>query len=68
MAENLEILDELLVWALGILIAITDWLTAIGFLVTFVVMLIGGAWLLIREIVVRFRSPRSSERECEREQ
>lgn len=63
MAENLEILDGLLVWALGILIAITDWLTAIGFLVTFVVMIVGAVWMLVREIVVRFRSLRATDEE-----
>lgn len=55
-AENLEILDELLFRALAVLIAITDWLTAIGFLVTFVAVVVAGAWMLIRGLVVRLRS------------
>lgn len=56
MGENLEILDELLLRALAILVAITDWLTAIGFLVTLVAVLVGAIWMLLRELVVRFRS------------
>ena len=60
--ECLETLEQLLIWALAILIAITDWLTAIGFLVTFVTMLVGGVWLLGREIFVRLRSLRANDR------
>lgn len=56
MGENLEILDELLLRALAILVAITDWLTAIGFLVTLLAVLVGAIWMLLRELVVRFRS------------
>ncbi len=60
--ECLETLEQLLIWALAILTAITGWLTAIGFLVTFVTMLVGGVWLLGREIFVRLRSLRANDR------
>jgi hypothetical protein len=63
MAENLEILDELILWALGLLVALTDWLTAIGFLITFVALVVGGAWMLCRELVVRLRSLLATEEE-----
>lgn len=62
MGENLEILDELLLRALAILVAITDWLTAIGFLVTLLAVLVGAIWMLLRELVVRFRSLRATDK------
>lgn len=63
MGENLEILDELILRALGLLVALTDLLTAIGFLVTFVALLVGGVWMLGRELVVRLRSLLATEEE-----
>jgi hypothetical protein len=56
MGENLEILDELILWALGLLIALTDVLTAIGFLATFVALLVAVAWESVHALLVRLRS------------
>jgi hypothetical protein len=63
MSENLEILDDLILWALGLLIAITDWLTAIGFLITSVVLLAAGVWMLTRGALVRLRSLLATDEE-----
>jgi hypothetical protein len=63
MGENLEILDELVLWAPGLLVALMDLLTAIGFLVTFVAMVVGGAWMLAHELVVRLRALLATEEE-----
>lgn len=54
---------ELLLAGLGWLVFITDSLTAIGFAVTFAVLLIGGAWWLGGELLVRFRSLAATDRE-----
>lgn len=61
--QNLEILDELILRALGLLVTITDLLTAIGFLVTFVALLVGGAWMILRALLVRLRSLIATDQE-----
>jgi hypothetical protein len=63
MGENLEMLDELILWALGLLIAVTDVLTAIGFLVTFAVLLVAGTWVSLHSLLVRLRSLVATEEE-----
>lgn len=63
MGENLEILDGLILRVIGLLVAPTSLLTAIGFLVTFVALVAGGAWMPARELLVRSRSLVATERE-----
>ncbi|KAA0266608.1 MAG: hypothetical protein EDQ89_12170 [Acidobacteria bacterium] len=63
MGENLEILEELIHWAIGLLVALTNFLTAVGFLATFVALVAGGGWMLARELFVRLRSLVATEEE-----
>jgi len=63
MGEILEILEGLVLRALGALVAITDWLTAVGFLVTFVALLGAGIWIVGHGILVRLRALLATEEE-----
>ncbi len=54
MSAIIERILDVVLQAFGALFAATNLLTAFGFLVTFVVMIVGGIWMLAKTLIAGF--------------